>query len=216
MVELVYGDACISSDYVYGTKNNRCVSKDNGKIIKHQGSEEKMADENVGGATIANQQLDSYLNEVLPESDYVGERYKFQGDILIVKSLAQLYDDIRYKAFTIEGQKLLRGLIKDISDSIYALTKLDHNDVERMMNFLTIQEKTLILSLNWIDVTSDLNIIFAELEKVFFASLKRAERGFEREMAATGIVKQRTEVSQQQQQPQMIEEQRERRHFWER
>ena len=173
-----------------------------------------MAEENVGGTTIANQQLDSYLNEVLPESDYIGERYKFQGDILIVRSLAQLYDDVREKAFTMEGQKLLRGLIKDISDSIYALTKLTATDVERMMNFLTIQEKTLVLSLSWIDITSDLNIIYAELEKVFFASLKRAEHGFEREMVATGIVKQRTEINAQPQQPQM-EEQQDRRHFWE-
>ena len=172
-----------------------------------------MAEENVGGTALAQNQLDSYLNEVLPESDYVGERYKFQGDILIVRSLIQMYDDVREQAFTIEGQKMLRGLIKDVSDSIYALTKLTSSDVERMMNFLTIQENTVKLSLTRIDITSDLNIIFAELEKVFFASLKRAEHGFEREMVATGIVKQRTEVNVPSQQ-QQTEEQQDRRHFW--
>lgn len=172
-----------------------------------------MSEENVGGTTLVNQELDSYLNEVIPESDYRGERYKFQGDILIIDSLMHLYDAVRYKPFTMDGQKLLRALIKDISDSIYALTKLDGTDEERMMNFLIIQEKTLILSLSRIDITSDLNNIFAELEKVFFASLQRSDRGFEREMAATGIVKQRTEYEHQPPQQQM-EESEENRRWW--
>lgn len=172
-----------------------------------------MSEENTGGTALVNKELDSYLNEVIPESDYSGERYKFQGDILIVRSLAQLYDDVRFKPFTVEGQIKLRGLIKDISDSLYALTKLNARDVERMMNFLTIQEKTLVLSLSWIDITSDLNIIYAELEKVFFASLKRAEHGFEREMAATGIVRQRTEFNAQ---PTQQEEPPEQKAFWQR
>jgi len=172
-----------------------------------------MAEENVGGNALANTQLDSYLNEVLPEADYVSERYKFQGDILLIRSLLQLYDDVRDKPFTVDGQMKLRGLIKDVSDSVYSLTKLNDRDIERMMNFLIIQEKTLVLSLSWIDITPDLNIIYAKLEKIFYAILKNAHHGFSREMAATGIVKQRTEINAQPQQPQMEDEQ-DRRKFW--
>ena len=171
-----------------------------------------MAEENVGGTALAQNQLDSYLNEVLPESDYVGERYKFQGDILIVRSLVQMYDDVREQAFTVEGQMMLRGLIKDVSDSVYSLTKLNDRDIERMMNFLTIQENTVKLSLTWIDITPDLNIIFAKLEKIFYAILKNAHHGFAREMAATGIVKQRTEFTQSQQTEESPEQSQ--RRFW--
>ena len=171
-----------------------------------------MAEENVGGTALAQNQLDSYLNEVLPESDYVGERYKFQGDILIVRSLVQMYDDVREQAFTVEGQMMLRGLIKDVSDSVYSLTKLNDRDIERMMNFLTIQENTVKLSLTWIDITPDLNIIFAKLEKIFYAILKNAHHGFAREMAATGIVKQRTEFVPSQQTEELPEQQQ--RRFW--
>ena len=171
-----------------------------------------MAEENVGGTALASNQLDSYLNEVLPESDYVGERYKFQGDILIVRSLVQMYDDVREQAFTVEGQRMLRGLIKDVSDSVYSLTKLNDRDIERMMNFLTIQENTVKLSLTWIDITPDLNIIFAKLEKIFYAILKNAHHGFAREMAATGIVKQRTEIAHPQQTEESPEQQQ--RRFW--
>jgi len=142
---------------------------------------------------IEEEQLSSFYNELSPEADYEGERYKFQGDILIVKSLVHLYDEVRSMMFTRETQKRVRSLIKDSSDFVYSLTNLTQHDVERMMNRLTIQEETLILSIPAIDVNSDLNIIFAEIEKMFFAELKRAIGGFERETATTGIVKQRQE-----------------------
>ena len=133
------------------------------------------------------EQIQQYLDESMPESDFRTEHFKFQGDILIVKAAVHIYDEIKEKPFTYETKLKLRDLVKDVSDALYRVTKFRARDIIYTMNDLTIAKETLIFSLPRIDVTHHLNFILALIDKMYFAAIKGAEGGFEREAGISAI-----------------------------
>ena len=133
------------------------------------------------------EQIQQYLDEPVTESDFRTEHFKFQGDILIVKAAVHIYDEIKEKPFTYETKLKLRDLVKDVSDALYRVTKFRARDIVYTMNDLTIAKETLFFSLPRIDVTHHLNFIMALIDKMYFAAIKGAEGGFEREAGISAI-----------------------------
>ena len=154
------------------------IEEEVGKI----GNEDLEGDRIEGG-----EQFQPYLDEPMAESEFRTEHFKFQGDILIVKAAVHIYDEIMKKDFTYETKLKLRDLVKDVSDALYRVTKFRARDIIYTMNDLTIAKETLIFSLPKIDVTHDLNFILALTDKMYFAAIKGAEGGFEREAGISAI-----------------------------
>lgn len=140
--------------------------------------------------------LPPFLEETPPESDFQTEHFKFQGDILIIKAATHIYDEILLRPFTFETKKKLRDLVKDVSDALYRVTKFNRMDINYTMNDLTITQECLIFSLPKIDVTHNLNYILTLIDKMYFAAVKGAEGGFEREAGISLIHRQEAKYGQ--------------------
>ena len=140
--------------------------------------------------------LPPFLDETPPESDFETEHFKFQGDILIIKAATHIYDEILARPFTFETKKKLRDLVKDVSDALYRVTKFNRRDIDYTMNDLTITKECLIFSLPKIDITHHLNFILTLIDKMYFAAVKGAEGGFEREAGISLIHKQEARYGQ--------------------